>query len=619
MSTIVREIEKNLSDINFKELTSKTNYNPSPVAWEDEVLYFLMLDRFSDGNENEYIDNNGQNVINGTTPLYRDSDNSNAISNDADKTKWMQYGERWNGGTINGLASKMGYLKRMGITGLWVSPIFRQVSFQETYHGYGIQNFIDIDPHFGTREDLKKMVETAHKQGINVILDIILNHTGNIFSYEYNYGFDGCKHAVKGFNDKDGKPTIPFQKVDLSKNPDAWPSGAIWPSEFQDPNNYSQEGYINNWDRYPEYLEGDFCDLKDVRLGCGETDSYTPSPALEALCQVYKFWIAYADIDGYRIDTVKHMDPGAVRYFASTIQEFAKSLGKENFYLIGEITGGRSNAYNTLELTGLSAALGIDDIQDKMEYMVKGWRNPSNYFDLFRNSLCINKNSHVWFKDKIITMLNDHDQVSKGGSKARFCADPNACLLLFNALALNVMTLGIPCIYYGTEQRFDGNGGHDKYIRETMFGGEFGAFRSKGRHFFNEDSDVYKKLSEILEIRKNNMILRRGRQYLREISGDSYNFGYPQMLGGEMRSIVPWSRIFNNQEVLLAINTDYNNPKTAWVTIDNNLNQSGSELVCTYSTNKSDIGKKLTVHDKNGKSVYLTVPTAGFVIYSQIH
>jgi len=68
------------------------------------------------------------------------------------------------------------------------------------------------------------------------------------------------------------------------------------------------------------------------------------SAALRHLCEAYKYWIAYADIDGFRIDTVKHMDMGATRYFVSVIREFAQSIGKENFFLLGEITGGRSGS-----------------------------------------------------------------------------------------------------------------------------------------------------------------------------------------------------------------------------------------------------------------------------------
>jgi hypothetical protein len=99
------------------------------------------------------------------------------------------------------------------------------------------------------------------------------------------------------------------------------------------------------------------------------------------------------------------------------LHEYAMSLGKENFYLIGEITGGRRRAYATLEETGLDAALGIDDIPDKLEYVVKGWRDPSEYFDLFRNSLQVHKDSHVWFRDRVITVYDDHEQVRKGSTR----------------------------------------------------------------------------------------------------------------------------------------------------------------------------------------------------------
>jgi hypothetical protein len=88
--------------------------------------------------------------------------------------------------------------------------------------------------------------------------------------------------------------------------------------------------------------------------------------------------------------------------------------------LIGEITGGHKNAFDTLAVTGLNDALGIDSIPDKLEYMVKSHRNPVEYFSLFRNSLLINRDSHNWFKDKVITMFDDHDQVRKGEIKQDF-------------------------------------------------------------------------------------------------------------------------------------------------------------------------------------------------------
>ena len=626
-------VEKQLSKLDLESFITDGDYYPSPIAWEDQVFYFMMLDRFSDDKEIGYKDIEG-NVVppdqTRTTPMFKEQDQENAIKTPEDAARWREAGTKYVGGNLKGLKSRIGYLKRLGVTAIWISPIFKQVKFQETYHGYGIQDFLEIEPRFGTREDLKELVKTAHANGIYVILDIILNHTGNVFSYApdrywtsdgngnwfLDSRWDGKPYQVKGFNDKEGHSTLPFQKTDVD-NPSTWPDAdaAIWPVEFQDPSLYTQKGRINSWDYNPEYLEGDFFDLKDVTHGHGNLDHYNPSAALKNLCKAYAFWIADTDIDGFRIDTVKHMEVGATRFFASVIHEFTQSIGKEKFFLVGEITGGRVNAFKILEQTGLDAALGIDDIPDKLEYLIKGYRNPRDYFSLFRNSELVDKESHIWFRNKVVTMFDDHDQVRKGENKGRFCADRDAHKVVLNALALNATTLGIPCIYYGTEQGFDGSGGSDRYLREAMFGGQFGAFRSRGVHFFNEDNPIYQELAEILKIRSEKKVLRRGRQYLRSISGDGQNFGLPEMIGGQIRSVVPWSRIFSLKEMLLAINTDYDHPQTAWVNIDNQLHDEGDLLRCIYSTDKAQIGKPVSVESRNGKFVKITVPAAGFVIY----
>ena len=111
--------------------------------------------------------------------------------------------------------------------------------------------------------------------------------------------------------------------------------------------------------------------------------------------------MAFADLDGYRVDTVKHMDPGETRIFGSALHEFAQRIGKDNFYLIAEITGGRSFAFDALGITGLDAALGIDDIPNKLEFLVKGLRNPTEYFGLFRNSELVGQGSHTWFRNNL--------------------------------------------------------------------------------------------------------------------------------------------------------------------------------------------------------------------------
>jgi glycosidase len=170
--------ERRIADIDLRALTRR-RYFPSPVAWEDEVLYFLMLDRFSDGREADYVGNDGSRVLTGTTPPFEPSD-----AGRAPRAGWVRAGQAFCGGTLAGLTTKVGYLARLGVSALWISPIFKQLASRDTYHGYGIQDFLDVDPRFGTREDLRALVETAHAHGIRVVLDIILNHTGDVFAYD---------------------------------------------------------------------------------------------------------------------------------------------------------------------------------------------------------------------------------------------------------------------------------------------------------------------------------------------------------------------------------------------------------------------------------------------------
>jgi glycosidase len=644
-----RQVELSLKDIDLSALISGRDYYPSPAVWEDEVLYFLLVDRFSDGNEFDgFADLSGAPVTGPTcqrtTPLFNVSEHAWK----ANRQKWFDAGKKWCGGKLLGVQDKIGYLKRLGVTAIWLSPIFKQVTGSEDYHGYGIQNFLDVDPHFGKREELRDFVSAAHSAGIRVILDIILNHAGNVFAYKDNQQYlyyQGKQWPIAGFRKNSQDPgSLPFEPVNIQAHPNARPDEAIWPVELQTPETWMRKGEISNWSNFPEYIDGDFLSLKEIDHGPGPKDpaiawdvmrrisEFRIAPALVHLSEVYKFWIAYADIDGYRIDTVKHMEPGAVRFFANVIHEFAQSLGKENFYLIGEVTGGRAHAVNILNTTGIDAALGINDIPDKLEFLAKGWRNPGEprteaqegYFDLFRNSLLDNKHTHQWFGKHVVTMFDDHDQVGVK-HKFRFCGDhSDSCKLLPIVLGLNLTTTGIPCIYYGTEQAFNGadyrtddESYSDVLLRECMFGGPFGSFQSTGRHFFNENHEVYQFIKDVCALRREHITLRRGRQYLREVSntGADGDFHYPQPIGGELRWVVAWSRIFADREYLCAINTDASKPLTVWATVDQALNPPSSQMTCLLSTDPAQKGKKVTVDSKNGSAIPITVPPAGFVVY----
>src|SRR3974377_492880 len=137
MTAEAEKIEKSLLDLDFASLARRT-FTPSPAAWEDQVLYFLLLDRFSDGKEQGgYRDIHGRPVTTGSTPLYRPEGPSHV-----GYAAGLRAGGGWQGGTLRGLKSKLGYLRRLGVTALWVSPPFRQVAFEPRYHGSGIQNFL---------------------------------------------------------------------------------------------------------------------------------------------------------------------------------------------------------------------------------------------------------------------------------------------------------------------------------------------------------------------------------------------------------------------------------------------------------------------------------------------
>lgn len=641
---------RSLREIDLSAITRDRHYHPSPTAWDDEVLYFLMLDRFSDGKESGgFADSTGNPVAPGTpertTPLF----NASQDDGNASWSEWFESGKRWCGGTIAGLKDKLGYLRRLGVTALWVSPVFRQVTGSDDYHGYGIQNFLDVDPHFGTREELRDVVAEAHAYGIRVILDIILNHAGDVFAYRGNqrYFYDqGVQWPVDGYRLERGDAgSIPFEAIDVETSERIWPDGAIWPVEFQNVSTWARRGEIRNWDAYPEYLDGDFCSLKEIDLGATLKDpasnwdllrrirEFTPSPVLDSFIKVYAYWIAWADIDGFRLDTVKHMEPGAVRYFVTGIHEFAQSIGKENFAVIGEITGGRSRAIDILDTTGLDAALGIDDIPDKLEFLAKGVRSPGNpetmnqegYFDLFMNSILDGKNSHQWYSKHIVTMIDDHDQVGLS-RKYRFCGDsPESAGRLKLALGLNLATAGIPCIYYGTEQAFDGadprtddNSFGDVFLRECMFGGPFGTHRSKGRHFFDEGHEVYRFVGRFSALREREISLRRGRQYLRQVSasGDDGDFWYPQPVNGQLFWVVAWSRIFAESECLCAMNTSLERELTVSVVVDRKLHEDERPMSCLFSTDESQEGETVPVNWRDcGATIRITVPPGGIVVY----
>lgn len=530
---------RSLTEVDFRP---RGSVFPSPAEWRDQFIYFLLVDRFNkDGNNAPPYDP-------GTTPTGRD---------DAE-------GERWQHGTIKGVTERLDYIKGLGCTAVWLSPVFKNRKESDSYHGYGIQGFLDVDSRFGSIGELRELVDAAHSRGMYVILDIIINHTGDNWAYPggHPYRYNNGETFDFGFW-REYDPAAGLQ----------WPDDGVWPAEFQELDWYRRKGEIQNWNAFPEARDGDFCSLKELNTSDRDT--------LKALIDVYKYWIAVADIDGYRLDTVKHVEDSNVAIFCSAIREYAQKIGKKNFFIFGEVVGtdreidnylGRNarNPDNNERFPSLDAALDFP-LWGVLEWVIKGFQNPAalrSRYDRFRELYSDHGRAGQYF----VTFVDNHDQIGRS-PRGRFLHNDPAKERVVLAAGYLLTSMGVPCIYYGTEQGFDGGGGSDKYIRECMFGGRWGAFDTTGHHFFNTENNIYRKISRIAEIRKSEPAMRYGRQYFREISGNGIEFGHP--IDG--RCVLAYSRILDDTEVLVAMNLD-SAGRSDYVTVDKNLTRKGGRM-----------------------------------------
>jgi glycosidase len=559
MSTVIEATAPNR--LALANLSPRGRVESSPIDWRDQLMYFLLPDRFSDGGEV------GRPLFDPSQPdLHR------AV----DLPSWQRAGKDFQGGNIKGIESKLDYLQSLGVSALWIGPVFRQRQDLDTYHGYGIQHFLDIDPRFGSRQDLRDLVDAAHERGMYVVLDVIYNHSGNNWFYDDN----GTARSTMPYRYGPPYPVHSWRSVTGEEAATIGEEAdGVWPQEFQALDWYHRAGMIGKWDHenweeplHPEneFRRGDFFDLKDFNLQKEEV--------LAAVIKVYQYWISLSDCDGFRIDTVKHVSFEASRNFCGAIHEYCESIGKSNFLLLGEVTGGEDMAKKYLEIFGrnLDAVLDIGAPAVRLSGMVKGLAPAEEFFNQFKGHDILG--THRETGRYHISILDDHDMV--GREKHRFAAQSaiaNIHEQTAHAVGVQLTTLGIPCLYYGTEQAFDGSkdnldpnideGFEDRFIRESMFGGSFGAFQTQGCHFFDKTHPAYLRIAAIAGIRNRKDLigftLRRGRQYLRETSFLDRPFAYPGP--GEL---IAWSRILVGQEVSVVLNTHGTESRGADVVID---------------------------------------------------
>jgi glycosidase len=550
------------------DFTPQGEVFPSPRDWRDQFIYFLLVDRFNNGRGNIQLYDPQ------TAPRGRDPEN----------------GDKFQGGNLKGVTQRLDYILNLGCTAIWLSPIFKnRQEKNDTYHGYGIQNFLEIDKRFGTLEDLQELVEQAHARGMYIILDIILNHTGDNWAYSGDYPFYYWPGAPAPFE-------FGFWR-EADPRPGLMEDDAVWPVELQDPECYKRRGQIWNWNDPDQAINGDFQSLKELDIARPKV--------LDTLIKAYKYWIAAADIDGYRVDTVKHMESSATAIFCNAVREYAKRIGKHNFFIFGEVVGddltlqryiGRNSRIEGTDerFPSLDACLDFP-LYFLLEEVIKGFTSPLDLrerYERFKTLYADHGEASRYF----VTFVDNHDQMSR--PYRRFMHGNSYPQQAVLAIGYLLTSQGIPCIYYGTEQGFDGGGDGDEYVRECMFGGTWGAFDTTGVHFFNEQHRIYQGIKAIAGIRAQESALRYGRLYFREISEDSSTFSYPTT----GHCTLAFSRILDTDEVLVALNLDAS-PRQDCISIDRNLTGPGSVM-----TDLLNAGALKTVEEPSYGRAFVRVP-----------
>lgn len=596
---------KRPASVDEVDLPRRQQFYPSPDDWRNEVIYFLLPDRFSDGKEQNY-------------PLLDRSSAASIAAARPQNFRWDEWaqsgGERWQGGTLKGITSKLDYLDELGVTTLWVGPIFKQRGHLDTYHGYAIQDFLEVDPHFGSRQDLVALVTKAHRKGMRILLDIIFNHSGHNWDYK-NGETDPQYKPWPGFYEKGQWLDANGDRSEVIRED----GDGVWPTELRLDERYTRAG---KGSLAGENIEDDHAEIKrsdfDGAMRDFNFDGAEGGITLTELARCYKYWIALTDCDGFRLDTLKHVSQEAARNFCGTIKEFAANLGKSNFFLVGEVGGPDANAGKYLDVLelNLNATLDIGPMRNVLRDVAKGLSAAHNYFDIVKQWDPI-LGSHRNSGPRHVTILDDHDHVS--GSKTRFSSDAATDHQVVAGAAIQLFSLGIPCIYYGTEQAFAGPeksaheqylpdyGGADKYLREIMFAADhprapgrrglqkgsasidsslpaFGAFGTTGHHCFDQTSPVYRRIKSLVQVRQAYPVLRYGRQYLRDIS----NFGGP-FVPSAAGELIAWSRMLDDEEAVCIVNGHGTESRGADITIDATLNEGGARTMQVIANSAQSI------------------------------
>lgn len=509
----------------------------APVT--NENFYFVMADRFANGDTT----NDTGGIAGGV--------NDHGF-NPANKGFY-------NGGDLAGLLDKIDYIQGLGTTSIWLTPSFKNKAVQledgpsAGYHGYWITDFTQIDPHLGTNAELKKLVDQAHARGMKVYFDIITNHTADVIGYQ-----EGARTAYipkdapagayttaagKPFDDRDYAGTNSFPTLDAKTSFPYTP--ALEPGE----ENLKVPAWLNDTTLYhnrgnttftgEDSYYGDFFGLDDL---------FTENPkVVNGMIDIYETWIGELGIDGFRIDTMKHVDDAFWQKFGPKVLAYAKAHGKSQFYMFGEVYDLNRPFTSTFTTRDKMQAVLDFPFQDAARNFASKSQPTSELKTFFEaDDWYTDADSNVY---QLPTFLGNHDM----GRIGYFVTDDNSGaseteLVARDRLSHELMyfSRGNPVIYYGDEQGFTGTGG-DQLARQTLFASQvpeylddnlLGTDATHAVDNYNPDSAMYRTISELSALTKQHPALRNGAHQHRYSSSDAGIYAFSRIDRGQQREYV---------------------------------------------------------------------------------
>ncbi|WP_341716721.1 pullulanase-type alpha-1,6-glucosidase [Micromonospora sp. FIMYZ51] len=505
-----------------------------------EQFYFVLPDRFANGDpRNDRGGLTGDRLRTGYDPT--------------DKGFYQ-------GGDLKGLIDRLDYIEGLGTTAIWLAPVFKNRPVQGKgddvsagYHGYWITDFTQVDPHFGSAAELKKLVRLAHRRGIKVYLDVIVNHTADVITYaqdRYSY----VDKATAPYRDASGRPFEDRNHADGSRafpqvNRDSFPYTPTFatpadakvkvPGWLNDPTMYHNRGDSTFVGENSEY--GDFFGLDDL---------WTERPeVVRGMTKIYADWVRDTGVDGFRLDTVKHVNMDFWPQFSQGINQAATRAGKPDFFMFGEVYSADPEiSSDYVRQGGLDATLDFGFQEAARGYTANNG-SAKALADLYaRDDLYAARDTHA---GRLTTFLGNHDMGRIGSFIASGPTDP-ATHLRRDQLAHELMflTRGQPVIYSGDEQGFTGAGG-DKDARQPMFAARtpdyldddlLGTDRTHAQDQFDRTHPIYRTIAELGRLRQAHPALRDGVQVTRYAADGPGVFAFSRFDPG------------NRTEYLVAVN-----------------------------------------------------------------